>query len=432
MSTLRIAVDSGDAVRGARDHAPDAERVTAHARADAALAKIEELRRAGGGLSFGAGLDVPFGAGLGGAFTAAELGIKSASAAAQQFGVSLEAIGTVAPASFGRAEASVRELAAATLGAEARMTELFGLMRSAPSFDFATLQDGGTTIDPRGLAMIEAQERALTGVRAGFSGAADRAAAYGTTVERALGTGSIASHVRSILSIGAAFAGIQGVRGAVSAFADFESGLVEVGQSTGLAGDQLDQLGRRVVALSTQVAIPTSELLELAAAAGRLQIKSPEGIEQFVRDAANLRASIPGLGGSIDEFANKIGRLSTLSGESPANISKIGDAIARLDDQFAATGGEILDTSLQVARAGSGFLQSSADALAFGTALASLGSVQPAWTAPGAATPASAAHSASTTARRYCVMFPLRVVARGRRRALPRHPPGRTLDPHRR
>lgn len=303
--------------------------------------------------------------------------IREAEAEVSRLGTSLETIGTVAPSAFGRATVGAVELEAATRGAVAAQEQLLGLgsiqgqaARLAPqALSGATSLGGATTIDSRGADIIAAQERAYVGARAA-------AASYGTTVERSVGgaTSALGVNLSTLARVGGAILGVRGITAGLDSLISYEQGLVGVSQATGAFGDELEDLSRRIIGISTSgLPVVTQDLLQFAESAGRLQIRSPEGVEQFVRDMALLRTIAPDLGGAASEAGDAVGRLLKLSGESPANVGQLADVVARLDDEFGASGATIFDTGEQIAKAGQDSIRSSADVLGLGAAFAALG-----------------------------------------------------------
>lgn len=342
------------------------------------LAEFAEAKRRAAEVPFGAGIGTgpEFGAGLGGSFTAAELGLQRvvdvealAQSGANDLGAALRAASS--SPDFSRQVLSAQQLADATQGAAERTRELFSLRGSSsvPGLAGATSLGTETAIDARGLEMIRAQGDAYGAARVA-------AGQYAGSVARVSGeaTGALDLHVRSILRLGGAFLGFRGIRAVADDFVSFDKALTGVSQATGLVGPGLDDVRNRIVRISLSgVPVLTEDLLKFAEAAGRIQIRSPEGVEQFVRDIAQLRTIGPDIGGGPDEIGDAVGRFLRLVGEAPSRVQPLTDSIARLDDEFGASGNAIFATGEQVARAGSGFIRSSADALGLGAAMASIG-----------------------------------------------------------
>lgn len=413
MASIKISIESGDAVKNAEAARQALRNLGAQASStETQLRKILEtlgslklglgpdplgVRGAASGAEatvaehqvvrakaqFGAGLEAPFGAGLvDGSFTASELGLDRVASAADVAAVAegraalgaVELGGALRAASsapdFGRHVASANELAAATIGAADRTAELFSIRREAPAGGASGIHgEGGTVIDSRGLEMLAAQESGIHGVQ--------RAAEeYGSSAQHAAEKASSGFdlHYRSILRIGAAFLGLRGLHAAAEELIDFQQGLVGVHQATGLAGSGLGQLRDDLIALSTSgIPVATDDLLKFAESAGRLQIRTPEGIKQFVADVALLRTIGPEIGGAAQDVGNALGQFLRNVGEAPSNVKPLADSVAFLDDEFGVMGTTIFATAQQIAQAGAGFVKSSADALGLGAAMASMG-----------------------------------------------------------
>ena len=299
--------------------------------------------------------------------------IREAEEEATRLGSSLETIGTIAPRSFGAAVQGADALAEASRRAVIAQEELFGSQlgpRIAAPVDLATsLGGGGTVIDSRGLELISAQERA-------YGSARTAAQAYGTGAATAVGgaTSALDLNLRSLARVGGALLGIRGIASGIDSLVTYERGLVGVSQATGAVGDELEDLSQRILRVSTSgLPVLTTDLVSFTEAAGRLQIRSPEGIEQFVRGMAPLRTVAPDLGGGPEQAGEAVGRFLKLAGESPQSVEPLADSIARLDDEFGASASSIFDTGEQIAQASQGMIRGSADALGLGAAFASLG-----------------------------------------------------------
>lgn len=302
-------------------------------------------------------------------------GIQAAQAEVARLGASLEEVGAVGPDAFGRAAVGAQDLDAATRGAVRAQEELValeartGVVRATPNLASPVSLGGATSVDNRGAELIAAQERA-------YAGARTAAAEYGATVERSVGGANAALDVnlRTLLRVGGAIIGVRSVAAGIDSLVTYEQSLVQVSQATGLYGASLQDLNDRILEVSASgLPVLTRDLLSFAESAGRLQIRTPEGVEKFVRDVALLRTIAPDLGGGPEQAGDAIGRFLKLSGESPNNVGRLADVIARLDDEFGAAGTTIFETGEQIAKASQEAIRSSADVLGLGAAFASLG-----------------------------------------------------------
>lgn len=133
--------------------------------------------------------------------------------------------------------------------------------------------------------------------------------------------------------LGAMFAGsgiISGLRGWVRGAADLSDAQADVRRTTGLTKEEVDALTRSLSNLNTRTA--RSELLGLAADAGKLGITGTENVLQFVRAGDQIRVA---LGEDLGEDAIKnIGKLN--------QTFEVGAATGKtLEEQMLATGSAI-------------------------------------------------------------------------------------------
>jgi len=198
-----------------------------------------------------------------------------------------------------------------------------------------------------------------TGKDVGFlDGSMDKA---GKTASRAGGT------------IAKVFAGISATllaRKALSEIIDFEKGLVGVGKTADLSGQDLRDFGSEIIALSTAIPVATGTLLDIGQAAGQLGVKGTDNILKFTDTVAKLGVASNLQG---DAAATALARLLNVTGENIQSVDKLGSVIVRLGNNFATTEAEIADSATGVAQAGAIFAVSSAEAAALGASLSSLG-----------------------------------------------------------
>tara|TARA_R100001244_G_scaffold40790_2_gene36682 strand:+ start:7822 stop:9870 length:2049 start_codon:yes stop_codon:yes gene_type:complete len=151
---------------------------------------------------------------------------------------------------------------------------------------------------------------------------------------------------------------------------EFETGLVGVGKTTGLAGEQLKALGDSVLVTSKQLqTISSDKLLELAQVAGQLGIKGEESILKFATVLAKLEGASDIKG---EEGAASIARLLTITGEGVGIVDRFAASLVGLGNNSAATESEILSVASEVARSTAAFKLSSSEILGISTALKSL------------------------------------------------------------
>lgn len=185
-------------------------------------------------------------------------------------------------------------------------------------------------------------------------------------------TRDLENQLSSIAKIsGVAFAALTAtVALTVKQFADFESGLIGVGKTTNISGQQLKELGDEIEKISLRVPRTTGELLEIAQAAGQLGVTGKANITKFTETIAKLGAASDLQG---EAAATVLTRIVTITGEGVENIDKFASVIVALGNNFAATESEIAKVTIEVARSTSVFGLSSDQAAALATTLKAMG-----------------------------------------------------------
>lgn len=183
-----------------------------------------------------------------------------------------------------------------------------------------------------------------------------------------------ASLGKSMLALGAGLVTIQAITSAITsavqASAAFETALVGVAKTTGMAGDELADFGKSLEKISTNIPVSTSELLELAQVAGQMGVTGSANLEKFALTVAKLgRAS--NLSG--EEAASALARILNVTGEAVGSIDTLASVIVALGNTTAATEAEIAHSATEVARASAVFGVTSAEAAALAAAMASIG-----------------------------------------------------------
>ena len=166
-------------------------------------------------------------------------------------------------------------------------------------------------------------------------------------------------------ALGAAFS----VTKIVQAAADYETALVGVKKTTGLAGDELAKFEADMSAFTKRFAIGKIELLELAQAAGQLGVETKD-LGKFTTIMAEMAKASDVAG---EEGAKAIARLLTVTQEGVGVADNFTNALVGLGNSAKASESEILEMSTRVAQATSVFKVSSVDVLGISTALKELG-----------------------------------------------------------
>lgn len=152
---------------------------------------------------------------------------------------------------------------------------------------------------------------------------------------------------------------------------DFDSGMKNVGKTTGLAGKDLSLFGDAVVELSAKLQVVSAQkLLEYATVAGQLGVKGRADILAFSEALAMLEtaSNISGEEGGAD-----IARMLTLVDGGVQHVKAFGDEIVNLGNNFAATEKEILDNATQISQNVGIYRIGRQEVLAFATATNAVG-----------------------------------------------------------
>lgn len=167
------------------------------------------------------------------------------------------------------------------------------------------------------------------------------------------------------LPLGAAFtyAGKQ--------FADFETGLVGVGKTTGMAGNDLKGFGDDIAKMSSVIPLSTNELLGLAETAGQLGIHGKKDLLEFTRVMAEM-GSATNLAG--EEGARELARFANVMGlDVGKSIRQVGNSVVRLGNNFATSEAEIMNMSSRLAASSRLVGITTPNVLGLATAMSSVG-----------------------------------------------------------
>ncbi|MGJ1196291.1 phage tail tape measure protein [Sphingobacterium spiritivorum] len=152
---------------------------------------------------------------------------------------------------------------------------------------------------------------------------------------------------------------------------DFNNGLFDVGKTTGLAGNDLQNLSDYIIKLSRSLQIvSTDKLLEYATVAGQLGVKGSQNILAFSEALAKLETASDISG---DQGGSEIARFLTLTDGGVQNVKLFGDEIVQLGNNFAATESEILGNATRIAQSTGVYKLGRQEILAFASATKSVG-----------------------------------------------------------
>lgn len=174
-------------------------------------------------------------------------------------------------------------------------------------------------------------------------------------------------------AIAAAFAAARiaaFAKDAVDSFAAFEKGLIGVGKTTDISGQELEDFGGKIRELTRTIPVAATELLSIAQAAGQLGVSGTENIIKFTEVIAKL-------GGASDlageAAATSLARILTVTGTDVSKIDRLGSTIVELGNNFAATESEIAAVATRVSQSTVQFKVTAAEVLGISTALKAVG-----------------------------------------------------------
>lgn len=183
---------------------------------------------------------------------------------------------------------------------------------------------------------------------------------------------NIFSQVASYFGVFTAITTVIGlIKGAFNTIVQFDSQLLNVSKTTGLAGQELKNLGVSLRGLSDELKVVSiSKLTEYATVAGQLGVKGTQDILAFTKALAMLEitSNISG-----EEGGSQIARFLTLTDGGVKNVADFGDEVTKLGNNFAATEAEIVKNSLSIAQNTGVYKLGRQEALAYGTATKSIG-----------------------------------------------------------
>jgi TP901 family phage tail tape measure protein len=174
----------------------------------------------------------------------------------------------------------------------------------------------------------------LAGVRAQLAGFGGLGAKLGSGLLAGLG----------VAGLGSAAALGAGLYKVVTAAADLESAYAQIRKTTGLTGDEMDQLKGKLQGLATTMAgVSLEDINGIAAMAGRLGIQGVDGIAEFTRSIASIRIALDDI--PAEEAATSIARILNVFKLGPEATLSFASALNKLDDSSTATGRDILEVT---------------------------------------------------------------------------------------
>lgn len=154
---------------------------------------------------------------------------------------------------------------------------------------------------------------------------------------------------------------------AVKASLDFENAFTGVIKTVKATDEELRILEKELINISREIPVTTTEIFNIAEAAGQLSIKTKD-IKAFTRVIADLKATT-----NLEDPAADLARFSNIAGVSADDIERLGSTIVDLGNNAATTEAEIVEMSLRLAAAGRIVGLSASETLGLSAALSSVG-----------------------------------------------------------
>lgn len=167
-----------------------------------------------------------------------------------------------------------------------------------------------------------------------------------------------------------AFAPLQQLFQSMSTAIDFETSLADVGKVADFANTEaLEQFGKELQKLSSEIPLTVTELAAMAEAGGQMGIAKDQ-LTGFVEVAAKMATAFKMAG---DESGQAIGKLMTVFNLSIPQVEKLGDAINVLGNTTNAKEKEIIDVLTRIGGIGQQFGLSAKELSALAASFLSLG-----------------------------------------------------------
>lgn len=186
--------------------------------------------------------------------------------------------------------------------------------------------------------------------------------------------GNYASGLKGLLSAFGLVGGVtlfaSAIKGASDIIIDFDKQLIAVGKTTNLSGEELDNLGKKVIELGLRTkGVSISGLLKTSEIAGRLGIKGTDNILKFSNTIEKLKLTSDLTG---EEGASNFAKFIKASKDTEENADRLGSVITELGNNFATTESEILSNSSEIQRGISIYNASAESVLGLGAATSQL------------------------------------------------------------
>lgn len=162
---------------------------------------------------------------------------------------------------------------------------------------------------------------------------------------------------------------LQALGGVVTVSAQFETSFTSVERALQPTGAELQNIKDQLIGLTQVMPLAFGDITQIATLGAQMGVTA-NGIEAFTQNVASFSAVT---GASIDETAQRFGRIAALAGVATTDFNKLGSAVAYTGINAVATEQEILALTESIAAATKGVGYSASEIVGFATTLSSLG-----------------------------------------------------------
>jgi TP901 family phage tail tape measure protein len=171
-------------------------------------------------------------------------------------------------------------------------------------------------------------------------------------------------------ALGAVVAQTATWRATVGVFGEYETGMLGVAKTTGLAGQEFEGFTEQFDVMAAELTLPIERLQEIAQVAGQVGVTGSDNILNFTRHLAMLSDASDVVGG---EGAESLARLLNVTEEGVENVGNVAAAMVALGNASAATESKILRTATVIGQSLASFDVASHEVLGLATSVAEVG-----------------------------------------------------------
>lgn len=183
------------------------------------------------------------------------------------------------------------------------------------------------------------------------------------------GVGKVGAGIGRVFVTGAVAAGGALVAATKTAL-DFQDAMAGVSKTVEGTPDQIAEIGRQLLDLSTNIPVSATDLAAIAQELGALGVPRGE-IAETARVVAELAAATVGL--TPEAAAEAFGKLGNVLKIHGPDVERFGSSLVALGNAGASSEGDIITVATRFGAAGSQAKLSAAQVLGFASAIASLG-----------------------------------------------------------